>query len=127
MFFAGETISHIFTIPFLPEEVSRILVTYKQNNRIVLVKSITSEAIETVDGESTFAVTLSQKESLLFKTNEFVKIQLNVYTTTAARCVSEELTTFIGVQHVNEVIDANSEIPINFATPITNSEIDRLF
>ena len=127
MFFAGETISHIFTIPFLPEEVSRILVTYKQNNRIVLVKSITSEAIEIVDGESTFAVTLSQKESLLFKTNEFVKIQLNVYTTTAARCVSEELTTFIGVQHINEVIDANSEIPINFATPITDSEIDRLF
>ena len=42
MFHPGETLVHEFIIPFICDVVEKVLVTYKQNDRLILIKEITS-------------------------------------------------------------------------------------
>ena len=41
MFYPGETITHSFTVPFVPEDIVKVIVTYKQKGRVVVVKEKT--------------------------------------------------------------------------------------
>lgn len=103
MFSPGETIAHQFIIPFVVGEITKVIVSYKQGDNIVLEKPITS-GFEAVSGKTKVTITFSQQESLLFKECSDVRIQLNVITTGGSRCTSKEIRETNGVQHLKEVI-----------------------
>lgn len=103
MFIPGETIVHEFIIPFIASDLSKVILTYKQNDRIILTKTISSfEDVGAGKTKVTFA--FSQKESLLFDNDANYKIQLNVYTDSGTRASSVELESFTGIQHYEKVI-----------------------
>ncbi len=112
MFNPGETVIHRFTIPFVKEEISEIIVTYKHKDDIFFIKSITSgfQDAETsgqsehTPKDTTFDVELSQTESLMFKQYSGYKIQLNVYTIFGSRLASQEIDSRTGAQHYREVM-----------------------
>lgn len=104
MFHPGETVSHTFIIPFIADELSKVVVTYKQNDHVIITKQITSgfEPYQTV--KTQVVVPFTQSESLLFEDNKFYSIQLNVITVSGARATSNEIKGQSGVQHYKEVI-----------------------
>lgn len=111
MFSPGETVQHKFVIPFAAREVSKVVVTYKQMDHVVLIKEITSDITPTTDDqgqeratECQFDYVLTQEESLLFDEKRDFLIQLNVYTTSGSRAASCEIKGSNGVQHYKEVI-----------------------
>lgn len=104
MFHPGETVSHTFTIPFQASEVAKVIVTYKQNDRIVLAKTITSGITDSTDSASIVSLTLTQQESLLFEEKKGFTIQLNVFTNNGRRVTSNEIRGENGAQHYKEVI-----------------------
>ena len=104
MFHPGETVTHTFTIPFLFSEVSKVIITYKQNDHIILTKAITSDFADSSESTSSVIVTLTQEESLLFEENKDFRIQLNVFTKSGARVTSDEIKGENGAQHYKEVI-----------------------
>ena len=104
MFFPGETITHNFVIPFAKNEVSKVVVTYKQNDQIVLEKTITSGFVDEGTSLCSFDYTFSQPESLAFQDNSNFSIQLNVYSVAGTRHASYELRESNGVQYYREVI-----------------------
>ena len=109
MFIPGETISHRFNLPFPKEGVERIVVSYKQENKTVLVKSVYSGDIFASETTSYFIVTLSQEESLLFKNNMNFTIQLNVIFSSGTRCSSVEMNGENGVQHIRKVVTSHGQ------------------
>lgn len=104
MFNPGETISHIFIIPFVSTEISKVIITYKQNDRIILTKTITSNFQEDSPGHTRITIAFNQQETLLFEEDSSFTIQLNVITNKGARASSCEITSSSGVQHYKEVI-----------------------
>lgn len=107
MFNPGETVSHQFIIPFVAEEISKIIVTYKQDGDVVLEKTITS-GFETYETDKTrILVTFSQADSLLFKPEYDYTIQLNVLISNNGsfmRASSKEIKGKNGIQYHREVI-----------------------
>lgn len=77
--FRATTPTHTFTLPIDTSRLSKILITYAQNENIVLEKT---EADCTLDG-SNVILTLTQEETLLFTTEEDARvlIQIRVLTT----------------------------------------------
>jgi len=104
MFHPGETVTHTFTIPFIVSEVSEIVVTYKQNDHIILKKTITSGFEEAGADKTKIVIAFSQQESLLFAEKRPFTIQLNVCTVDGTRCTSKEIKSETGVQHHKEVM-----------------------
>lgn len=104
MFFPGETIIHKFVIPFEVIDVAKVIVTYKQNDQIVMEKTITSGFTETEDDQTSFDYSFMQPESLAFHDNTDFSIQLNVYTKGGTRHASYEMKESSGVQYYREVI-----------------------
>ena len=111
MFNPGETIAHVFVIPFNHDNISKVIVTYKDlDSNVFYMKSITSDFIsqksEQESDKSIVRVQLSQDESLLFREYSCFKIQLNVITTSIPPCrfSSKEMNGHTGPQHVQEVI-----------------------
>ena len=105
MFHPGETVIHKFTIPFNKNETNNVLVTYKQNESIILMKTIASEDITSIAvNSSSFTVELSQQESLLFDENKPFTMQLNVILGDGSRAASKEVSSKNGVQHYKEVM-----------------------
>lgn len=43
MFYPGETITHSFSVPFEPDDIAEVIVTYKQRDHIILVKEVTDD------------------------------------------------------------------------------------
>ncbi len=111
MFNPGETIAHVFIIPFTYTDISKVIVTYKDmDSNVFYMKSIASDFIyqksEQEPDKSIVRVQLSQDESLLFREYSCYKIQLNVITTSTPPCrfSSKEMKGHTGPQHVQEVI-----------------------
>lgn len=73
----GTTPSHTFTLPFSADIISKMRIIYKQNDDIILVKTLDDCA---VDG-NTFSYKLTQEETLLFDSEIKVDIQVRVLTT----------------------------------------------
>lgn len=105
MFFPGETIVHQFIIPFDIVDVAKVIVTYKQNDQIVMEKTITSGFTETEDNKTSFDYSFMQPESLAFQDNSNFTIQLNVYSKGGTRHASHEMKESSGVQYYREVIE----------------------
>lgn len=115
MFFPGETVVHEFIVPISYDQIQKVIVTYEQNDHIVLEKTLApANVLSNGDGSSRINYTLTQEESLLFaspierrclseKTIPY-KVQLNIYTKGGARAVSVPLQGQTGVQHVREVM-----------------------
>lgn len=108
MFQPGETVSHQFIIPFVSVEIAKIIVSYKQNDHIVLERTVTSDQIGRGEtkAESTFVVDFTETESLLFDDNSDCYAQLNVLLLKGTRCVSKEIKISTGTQHIREVISS---------------------
>ena len=106
MFIPGETITHEFIIPFLETEISKVIVTYKQNNRIILTKPISSGFEKYSAGKTKVILAMSQKESLLFDGENDYTIQLNVLTVKGgSRATCAEFQGSTAIQHYKEVIN----------------------
>lgn len=110
MFSPGETVIHNFVVPFLPTEISLVIVSYKQRGNIVLEKEVASEDIISQNtGSSPFdhttivEVELDQEDTLLFEDNVPFTIQVNVMAQ-STRHASKELKGESGIQYHREVI-----------------------
>ena len=109
MFIPGETISHRFIIPFVRSDIGRVYITYHQDDRIILKKSIPGPQVRRLSdsNESYFIITFTQKESLLFRNNNDYTVQLNVVFDSGDRCTSYEISGKNGMQHIKEVVTSN--------------------
>lgn len=105
MFIPGETISFQYYIPFVRNDVEKLVVSFKQRDRVILQKIVYPGQIEGEGSNSKVVITLSQEESLLFENNNKFKMQLNVYFIGGARCTSMELVDETGQQHIREVVN----------------------
>lgn len=104
VFFPGETISHGFVIPFLPQDIDRVIVSYKQNDDIVFEKTVT-EGFEQLGSEkSYFSFAFTQTEGLCFLDDTKFTIQCNVYTKGGTRHTSRIMKGSTGKQYYREVI-----------------------
>ena len=113
MFNPGETIAHTFIIPFRRVDISKVIISYKQNEAIIFEREITSsrEFMEHrgSDGEvdpikTEIRIILSQEESLLFSESDSFTIQLNVLTEGGSRHASATISGSNGIQHHKEVM-----------------------
>lgn len=75
MFHPGETVVHNFDIPFAKSSISLILVTYKQDGRIVLERTITSADDVFTEYEKEYDPTKVYKENdrCLYETAPYVR------------------------------------------------------
>lgn len=106
MFIPGETVAHAFIIPFALEEIDHVIVSYKQNDDIILEKMVDSD-FETKGEKSTyFSFILTQTESLLFPNNAQYSVQCNVYTKSGSRHASKPLKNKTGTQYLEEVMNS---------------------
>lgn len=83
--FRATTPTHIFSLPFETSLLNKILITYKQDDAIILEKT---EADCTLDGND-IKIKLTQEETLLFDADKRVMIQLRVLTTDGTAMASE--------------------------------------
>ena len=110
MFIPGETVLHSFTIPFASSDISKVIVSYKQNDRIVFEKVINPSDPEDVDivqvteGTTNFSYRLTQAESLSFDDDARCFIQVNVLTVGGTRVASRIIDGKLGSQYVKKVI-----------------------
>ena len=104
MFFPGETVTHVFYIPFGQAEVDHVVLSYKQNGAIIFEKSITSGFEQESAGTTKVSYAFSQSESLLFEDNSPFTIQCNVFTTGGTRHASYEMNSSSGIQYLRDVL-----------------------
>ena len=111
MFYPGETLEHTFIIPFYESDVDQVVVSYKQNDHVVLEKEVASiaqlyseedpsEIIEFCEA----VVIISQQQSLLFEDDCMCEIQLNVFTM-GNRRASEPISEKVGRQFYKTVYE----------------------
>ena len=108
MLIPGETALHSFAVPFNLESISKIIVTYKQNDHIVFEKTITSASTDVIFSEenntTSFSFRLTQQQSLLFEDDNDYSIQINVLSNSNVRAVSNIIKSKSGSQYVRTVI-----------------------
>lgn len=108
VFIPGETISHQFFVPLTQGDVSRVYVSYRQDGRVILIKNVYPGHMTNVTSGvgSSFIVTLSQQESLLFRDNESFTVQVNmILRDGVTRYTSKEMNGENGIQHIREVVN----------------------
>lgn len=103
-FFPASTPTHTFTLPFLPEECSFAVVTYKQQGRTVLAKEINTFYPSTMEGKCDIFVMFEQEESLLFRNNWDISVQINLITIDNKRRTSKPIAIEVGDQYERKVI-----------------------
>ena len=105
VFIPGETISHKFVVPFQSGSVTKIIVTYRQDNHVILEKIVYPGQVESLPaGNGQFTVLLSQEESLLFDDDKLFYVQINAILTNNTRCTSAEIKGTNLKQHIREVV-----------------------
>lgn len=103
MFYPGETEYETFTLPFAASEIRSVLVSYKQGDRVILEKNTTGkEAID--EFVCRVSLSLTQLDTMKFRDDEDISIQLNVMTTSGTRVVSTPITMSCGPQYHRVVI-----------------------
>ena len=81
----GTTPTHIFELPFDSSDVSKIKITYQQNNSTILTKRDNDLKLE----GNTVSTTLTQAETFLFDHTRTVYIQVRVLTNDGVALTSE--------------------------------------
>ena len=107
MFIPGETICHRFQIPFMSTDVTEIIVSYYQNDYVILEKTVDASELEVEGGATYFTVQLTERESLMFQNHTSFRVQLNVLLTNGRRCTSEEIKGSNGIQHIRKEVIRN--------------------
>lgn len=110
MFYPGETVEHTFIVPYYESDIDEAIISYKQNDHIVLEKQATSKQIyDNTDPNnpvivefSELIIVLSQEESLLFENNAPYEIQINIFSI-GNRQTSEPIKDSTGTQFYREV------------------------
>lgn len=96
----GTTPTHIFILPIHTSVIENAVVTYAQNNIIVVEKGID----DCIMDANTISVQLSQEETLTFNYKENVKIQLRIKTTDGKAYASQIYVDSVRQCLSNEVI-----------------------
>lgn len=114
MFIPGETVVHEFIVPIAYNQIREVIVTYEQNDHIVLEKKLAPANILRDSAGARLNYTLTQEESLLFASprdrncgfTTYIpyKVQINILTRGGARAVSIPMEGRTGIQHVREVM-----------------------
>ena len=102
MFFPGETVLHTFVIPFSSKDVAQVVVSYKQNEAIIMEKSVTGGFKPDGDNVCSVEIEFTQQDSLLFSDNAAYTIQINVYTSEGTRHTSHEMKSSSGIQYLRD-------------------------
>ena len=92
----GTTPTHIFTVVLDTESIDKLTITYAQNDVVVLKKTKADCVIE----ENKFIVQLTQEDTLKFRENATVQIQMKVRLESG-----EVLATDIKYQSLRKVLD----------------------
>lgn len=87
--YRGTTPSHVFHVNTDLRDASVLFITYKQNNQVVLEKTLEDCQI----GEEEIRVSLSQEETLGFKAGVGVDIQIRAGFSDGRRIASNIITT----------------------------------
>lgn len=87
----GTTPTHTFRLPCSVTEVKAARVTYAQDDKKVLEKTLDNCA----KSGSTLSVTLTQEETLSFKCNASAQVQVHILTTEGKSLVSNIHTFFV--------------------------------
>lgn len=95
----GSTPTHEFELPFPTNLVENIIITYEQNDTVIVEK----KGDEVIRDEYSVKASLTQEETLKFEKDKIVKIQLKVKTNEGEVIPSE-----IIYRRVSEVL--NKEI-----------------
>lgn len=102
-FYPGQTDYQVFTLPFAADDVTSVLVSYKQGGRVVLEKEASSK--EAIDEETcSVSLTFTQAESLKFIDGEDILVQLNVIGASGARVTSNPIVLSCGDQYHRQII-----------------------
>lgn len=96
----GTTPTHTFTLPFDTGLIKSVRVVYAQGGKVVLTKN-TDDC--TLDG-NTISYKLTQEESLCFRNNQQVEIQVRVLTASGESLASDVMSVFVGRCLDDEVI-----------------------
>lgn len=123
MFFPGETITHVFIIPFNINEIDHVVLSYKQNGAIMFEKTVTSGFEEDSSNSTKISFPFSQSESLLFEDNSDFTIQCNVYTTSGSRHTSHEMSSNNGIQYLRDVLVA---VPVRITSQPENAFVGHI-
>ena len=123
MFFPGETITHVFYIPFNINEVNHIVLSYKQNGAIMFEKTVTSGFEADATNITKVSYPLSQNESLLFEDDSPFTIQCNVYTNGGTRHTSHEMNSESGIQYLRDVL---TSAPLAILINPSNCYVDHI-
>lgn len=97
----GTTPTHVFELPFDISAIKAVKVVYEQGNEIILEKGNDNC---TLIG-NTVEIKLTQEETFLFKTNEFVKIQIRILTFGGQALTSVPETVTVGKCLDKEVLE----------------------
>lgn len=114
MFIPGETIIHTFILPFHLTEIRQIIVTYRQDDRIVYERVVNKSNPEGAtlvkqDNYTKLSYEISQADSLLFTDEVPFYMQVNVYTTSHSRAVSGVIKSTSGIQFLHKVMPKAGE------------------
>ena len=123
MFFPGETITHVFVIPFTANEIDHIVLSYKQNGAIMFEKKVTSGFEADSSSTTKISYPLGQSESLLFEDDSPFTIQCNVYTLGGTRHTSYEMSSESGIQYLRDVLSPD---PMAILLQPSDSYVDHL-
>lgn len=123
MFFPGETITHVFIIPFNRREIDHVVLSYKQNGAIMFEKTVTSGFEEDSPNTTKISYPLSQNESLLFEDDSPFTIQCNVHTVFGSRHTSHIMDSTNGIQYLRDVLVST---PIKILTQPMDCYVDNI-
>lgn len=96
----GCTCKNSFPIPYTKDEIATLFVTYQQSKETVIEKSITDCTFE----DGMVSVYLSQEETLSFKDDVVIKIQLRVKLNNGAATKSKIVETYTDYVLKDDVI-----------------------
>lgn len=97
--YRASTPTHRFRIPIAPENIAKILLTYTQNDKIVLEKT---EADLTNEGH-VWSLTLTQEETNLFA-SDYAQVQVRYLGTDGRSFPSRKFRLFVGAVSNDEVM-----------------------
>ena len=101
-FYPGMTDFQVYKVPFPADMLSKASVSYAQEDEVMLIKDATE--FEDVEGGSVFSIRLSQEDTLRFKNNRDVYVQINLLSADGARAPSSPIILKCGCQYDRRVL-----------------------
>lgn len=102
----GTTPVHDFELPYPKELIKDLRITYGQNNRAVVTKSLKDCVVSAIDNSinSKLSTQLTQEETLMFLPQKNVSIEMRVWMTDNNVIRNEEAIELRVVDTINEEV-----------------------